>query len=132
MTVIRSTFLRAVIGLDAAVCGLLGAGFAVGGPAAAGALGLSPGFTGPVGLFLMAYAALLAWLALRSELPRAAVWALAVFNGLWALESVLIVRLGWVNPTPTGHAVLYVQAAGALGVAAFQALTLRRARPLTA
>lgn len=123
-----STFLRAVIGLDAAVCGALGLGFAAGGAA----LGLSPDLTRWIGLFLVGYAALLTWMALRPQLPRAAVWGLAAFNLVWAVESVLIVRLGWVAPNPAGQAVLYLQAAGAFGVAAMQVLALRLVRPLAA
>lgn len=132
MTAIRSTFLRAVIGLDAAVCGLLGVAFAAGGAAAADMTGLSLAFTRPLGLFLVAYAALLVWMALKAQLPRPAVWGLAAFNALWTVESVLIVALGWVAPNPTGETLLYLQAAGALGVAAMQVLALRLARPLAA
>lgn len=130
MSAIRSTFLRAVIGLDAAVCGLLGAAFAAG--LASDMIGLTPAFTQPLGGFLLGYSALLAWLALRPQLPRPAVWGLVAFNTLWALESVLIVLLGWVTPSPVGQALLYVQAAGALGVAAMQTLALRMAPPVAA
>lgn len=130
MTAIRSTFLRAVIGLDAGVCGLLGAGLAAG--VASDVTGLSRAFTQPLGLFLLGYAALLVWLAVKPQLPRMAVWALVAFNVLWAVESVLIVALGWVTPSPLGQALLYVQAAGALGVAAMQTLALRMARPMAA
>jgi hypothetical protein len=130
MTAIRSTFLRAVIGLDAAVCDLLGAGFA--GGVAMRQTGLSPAFTQPIGLFLLGYAALLVWLALKPQLPRKAVWGLVAFNTVWAVESVLVVALGWVTPSPIGQALIYVQAAGALGVAGMQTLALRMSRPLAA
>lgn len=128
MTAIRSTFLRAVIGLDAAVCGALGAAFAAGGGAVADLTGLPIAFTQPIGLFLVGYAALLVWMALKSALPRAAVWGLVGFNALWAIESVSIVALEWVQPNPLGLGVIYAQAAGALGVAAMQFLALRLAR----
>lgn len=132
MTAIRSNFLRAVIALDAAVCGAMGAAFAAGGASVADLAGLPLAFTQPLGLFLLGYAALLVWMALRPALPRAAVWGLVGFNAVWAIESVAIVAMGWVQPNAVGAGLIYAQAAGALGVAAMQFLALRLARALTA
>lgn len=128
MTAIRSTFLRIVIAADAAACGAAGLLFAFGGQPAGAALGLSLGLMQPVGLFLIGYAALLAWLALRPALPRAVVWSLVGFNVLWAIESAMLVALGWAQPTSLGLAVVAGQAMGALVVADLQYLALRRAR----
>ena len=132
MTAIRSPFLRAVIAADAAVCGLSGALFAVGAAALAGPLGLSPALMQPVGLFLVGYAALLAWLATRPALPRRVVWGLVAFNVLWAVESVLLVALGWAHPTTLGAVAVIGQAAGAFVVAELQWISLRRARAAAA
>lgn len=132
MTAIRSNFLRAVIALDAAVCGAMGAAFAAGGALVADLAGLPLAFTQPLGLFLLGYAALLVWMALRPALPRAAVWGLVGFNAVWAIESVAIVAMGWVQPNAVAAGLIYAQAAGALGVAAMQFLALRLARALTA
>lgn len=132
MTAIRSNFLRAVIALDAAVCGAMGAAFAAGGASVADLAGLPLALTQPLGLFLLGYAALLVWMALRPALPRAAVWGLVGFNAVWAIESVAIVAMGWVQPNAVGAGLIYAQAAGALGVAAMQFLALRLARALTA
>ena len=68
MTEIRSNFLRTVIALDAAACGLMGAAFAFDAGWLAEPLGLSPALMQPVGLFLLPYALLLAWLASRPAL----------------------------------------------------------------
>jgi hypothetical protein len=87
MTAVRSTFLRTVIALDAAACGVMGAAFAFDAAWLAAPLGLSPGLMQPVGLFLVGYAALLAWLASRPALPRPVVWTLVAFNVAWAAES---------------------------------------------
>mgnify|MGYP001228280682 CR=1 FL=1 len=127
MTAVRSTFLRAVIALDAAVCGVGGAAFAFEAGPLAGPLGLSPALMQPAGLFLLAYAGLLAWLAARPSLPRRAVWGLVAFNLLWAAESVALVALGFAQPTPLGLAVVLGQAAGAAVVADLQWIALRRA-----
>lgn len=128
MTAVRSTFLRFVIGADAVACGLVGAGFAFDAGLLAEPLGLSTAFMQPVGLFLLVYAAGLVLLALRPTLPRAAVWALVGFNALWAIESLAILALGWVQPTSLGVAFIAVQAVAALIVADLQYIVLRRTR----
>jgi hypothetical protein len=128
MTAVRSPFLRAVIAVDAAACGLMGAAFAFDAGWLAEPLGLSPALMQPVGLFLLPYAAVLAWLASRPALPRLVVWTLVGFNVLWAAESIGLVALGWVQPTTLGLAVVVGQAVAALVVAELQYLALRRAR----
>ncbi|WP_296598950.1 hypothetical protein [Phenylobacterium sp.] len=128
MTAVRSTFLRTVIALDAAACGVMGATFLFDAGWLAGPLGLSPALMQPIGGFLLPYAAFLAWLASRPALPRTGVWALVVFNLLWAVESIALVALGWVRPTDLGLAVVVGQAAAALIVADFQFVALRKAR----
>ena len=127
MTAVRSTFLRTVIAADAALCGLGGAGFAFQAGLLEGLLGLSPALMQPVGLFLIGYAALLAWLATRPSLSRRAVWGLVAFNLAWAAESVALVALGWVQPTTLGAAVVIGQGVAAAIVADVQWLVLRRA-----
>lgn len=128
MTDVRSPVLRAVIAVDAAVCGLGGAGLALDSGLLAGPLGLSAQVLQPLGFFLIAYAAVLAWLATRPALPRAVVWTLVAFNVAWALESLALPALGWAHPTGVGLAILIAQAAGALVVGDLQFLALRRAR----
>lgn len=128
MTAVRSTFLRTVIGLDAAACGVMGAAFAFDAGWLAGPLGLSPALMQPVGLFLVGYAALLAWLASRPALPRAVVWSLVGFNLLWAVESIALVALDWAQPTTLGLAVVVGQALAAVVVAHLQYLSMKRAR----
>ena len=132
MTAVRSPFLRTVIALDAAVCGLGGLAFAFDAPALAGPLGLSPALMQPVGLFLVGYAALLAWLATRPALPRGAVWGLVAFNLLWAVESIALVTLGFTQPTTLGLVAVIGQAIGAAVVADLQFIALRRSRAAAA
>lgn len=126
MTDVRSTRLRAIIAIDAAACGLAGAGLALDAGPLAPMLGLPAGVLQPLGFFLVVYAAGLAWLASRPALPRAVVWTLVAFNVAWAAESLMAPALGWAQPTGVGLAVLLVQAAGALLVADLQFLALRR------
>ena len=132
MTAVRSPFLRTVIALDAAVCGLGGLAFAFDAPALAVPLGLSPALMQPVGLFLVCYAALLAWLTTRPALPRGAVWGLVAFNLLWAVESIALVTLGFTQPTMLGLVAVIGQAVGAAVVADLQWISLRRSRAAAA
>lgn len=127
MTAVRSTFLRTVIALDAAACGVMGAAFAFDAGWLAAPLGLSPALMQPVGLFLVPYAGLLAWLATRPALPRAIVWSLVGFNAVWAIESFALLALGWAQPTTLGLAVVVAQAVAALIVAELQYIAMRRA-----
>ena len=128
MTAVRSTFLRTVIGLDAAACGLMGAAFAFDAGLLAEPLGLSPAFMQPVGWFLLPYAAVLAFLATRPALPRGVVWGLVAFNVIWTVESLAVMALGWVQPTGLGIAFVAAQAVAAVVVGDLQYLVLRRAR----
>lgn len=132
MAAIRSNFLRTVIALDAAACGAMGAGLAFGTGWLEGPLGLSPSLMQPVGLFLVGYAALLAWLAARPALPGLVVWTLVGFNVLWAVESLGVLVLGWAQPTALGMGVVVGQAVAALVVAELQYLCVRRARAVAA
>ncbi|PZQ58571.1 MAG: hypothetical protein DI570_17570 [Phenylobacterium zucineum] len=128
MTAVRSTFLRTVIALDAAACGLMGGAFAIAAPVLEAPLGLSPALMQPVGLFLVVYAGFLAWLASRPALPRLGVWGLVAFNLLWAVESLGLLALGWAQPTPLGLGFVIAQALAAVVVADLQYLSLRRSR----
>lgn len=128
MTAVRSTFLRFVIGADAAACGLMGAGFAFDAGLLSPYLGLAPAFMQPVGYFLVVYAVGLALMAMRPSLPRAAVWALVAFNSIWAIESFALIALGWIQPTQLGVGFVAVQAVAALIVGDLQYIVLRRAR----
>jgi hypothetical protein len=128
MTAVRSPLLRTVLAVDAALSGLSGAVLALDAGMLAGPLGLSPDLMRPVGIFLVGYAGLLAWLAARPALPRKAVWALVALNVVWAVESVMLLALRWAEPTGLGLGVVLAQAAGVLLVADLYYLALRRSR----
>jgi hypothetical protein len=128
MTAVRSPFLRIVLAVDAALSGLSGAVLALDAGMLAGPFGLPPDLMRPVGVFLIGYAALLAWLATRPALPRKVVWALVALNVVWAVESFMLLALGWAEPTGLGLTVVLAQAGGVLLVADLYYLALRRSR----
>lgn len=78
------------------------------------------------GLFLLPYAALVAWMGFRPGLPRLLVWAVILGNLAWAAESVLLAFSAWVAPTGLGIAFVLAQALVVALFAALQFLGLLR------
>jgi hypothetical protein len=89
-------------------------------------LGLPAGLLRGAGLVLLPYVGILAFLALREDLPRMAVWAVIAANALWAAESVLLLVSGWVQPTSAGIAFVIAQATVVAMYAELQFIGLRR------
>lgn len=122
----QTPFLRLALSADAAASGLMGLAFATA-PAAIGALtALPPGLLRAAGLFLLVYAAVIAWLAMRSAVPRAMLWLLVVGNLVWAVECAVLPLLGFVAPNGWGIALLAVQAVAVAAFAELYVIALRR------
>lgn len=122
----QTPFLRLALAADAAASGLMGLAFAAA-PAAIGSLtALPPGLLRGAGLFLLAYAAVLAWLAMRSAVPRAMLWLLVAGNLVWAVECAALPLLGIVAPNGWGIALLAVQAVAVALFAELYVIALRR------
>ena len=81
------------------------------------------------GWFLLAYAAVVAFIALRDPLPRPLVWLMVAGNLGWAAACVLLLAGGWIAPTGWGQAWILVQAATVAVLAELQWTGLRRIRP---
>jgi hypothetical protein len=119
MTVRASTFLRAALAGDAAVSGATGLLMMVAAGHVDSLLGLPVSLMRYAGLSLLPFAALVAWLASRESLPRAAVWGVIAYNALWTIDSLVLLASGWVAPTALGIAFVIAQA---LVVAVFAGL----------
>jgi hypothetical protein len=126
MTSRSSSLLRWALVADAAVSGLAGLLMIIG----AGYLGTLLGVPDPllriVGVCLLLYAAVLAYLASRESLPRAAVWGVIGCNVFWTLDSFLLLLSGWINPTALGQVLIAVQAVAVAIFAGIQYLGLQR------
>lgn len=118
--------LRIALLVDAVVSGATGLAMALAAGPGAGLLGLPEPLLRWAGLFLLPYAALLAWLARRDRLPRPLVWAIIGCNALWAIDCLLLLASGWVAPTTLGYVFVIGQAAVVAGFAELQYLGLRR------
>jgi hypothetical protein len=122
-------FLRNVLLLDAAT-GLVSGALQLGAPAWLAALtGLPPALLLESGVFLLLYAAALAWLASRHPIPASGVWLLVVGNPAWAVACILLMVGPWLQPTAWGLAYLAVHAVSVLVMAQLQWMGLRRLRP---
>ena len=119
-----SPFLRRVLTIDAAVSGalllVLGAGLLV------HPLGLPEALMRIAGAVLIAYAAFVGWLATRENPSRPIVWAVVAVNALWAIDSLLILLLGWVAPSTLGIVFVVGQAVVVAVFAELQVIGLRR------
>jgi hypothetical protein len=123
-----STFLRRVLALDAVSSAAMGALLLLALTPLTGLLGLPRPLLLWAGLSLLPFAALVGWLATRELPPRAGVWAVIILNAFWAVDSLLLLLAGWIEPTFLGAAFVVFQAlfVGLLG--ALEIAELRRLR----
>lgn len=118
-----ATFLK----LDAFASGSLGVLLTAAGRLLADGLGVPNTLLVPAGLFLIAFAAWLWYIATRPAPARAAVWVIIALNLLWVLASILLVAGRWFPLTALGTAFILAQAAAVTVFAAMQYAGLRRA-----
>lgn len=102
--------LRRSLLADAVITSATGLLLALGAPALSGLLGLPEALLRWAGVSLLPFAGLVALLARRDGAPRGAVLAVVLYNALWALDSVVLLALDWVQPTLLGSAFVVAQA----------------------
>jgi hypothetical protein len=81
---------------------------------------------------LLIFGGLVAWVGTRRHLMRSAVWAIVTLNALWAVESLLTLAFGWLDPNALGRAFIIVQAVAVAVIAELQFIGLRRAGTVAA
>ena len=121
-----STFLRRVLLLDAASCGGMGLLLVTCSGLLSGLLSLPSGLLLEAGLALLPFAALLVFMSTRAHLPRAAVWAVIVVNAIWAIDSIVLLFTGWVQPNLLGYLFVAGQAAFVALMAQLEYIGLRK------
>ncbi|MBX7201341.1 MAG: hypothetical protein K1X51_18390 [Rhodospirillaceae bacterium] len=120
-------FLRLALSLDAAVSGVTALLMAAGATLLAGWTHLPEALLSWVGLGLLPYVAIVAWMATRATLPRAAVWVVIACNALYAADCVWMLVSGFGSPNTLGQAFVAVQAVAVAVFAELQWMALRRA-----
>ena len=113
--------------LDAAVSGLTGlVMLALAGPLG-DLLDLPAGLLRGAGAALLVLLVGLVWLGGQRTISRAALYAVAGINIIWAIDSVALLFGGWVEPNALGIAFILFQAVVVLLFAELQVAMARRA-----
>jgi len=124
----RGTLLHRALQLDAVASGLLGALLVAASGAVGRLLGLPAVLLLDAGVVMLVWAGVAGWLGARARVPRRGAAAVIVINVLWAVDSVVLLFTGWVEPNGLGVAFVVVQALAVLGLAAVQYVGLRLSR----
>lgn len=121
-----SNFLRRALLADAVFSGVAALGFTFGATAFASLFNLPEMLLRETGLFLIAYTALVGWLASRSAVPKALVMLVVAGNALWTVGSIALLLSGSVSPNMLGIVMVVAQAIATGVFAELQYIGLRR------
>ena len=121
-----STFLRRALLADAIFSGAAALGFTFGAGAFATLFSLPETLLRETGLFLIAYAALVGWLASRTSVAKALVLLVVVGNAAWTVGSIALLLSGAVSPNLAGELMIVAQAIATGVFAELQYVGLRR------
>jgi hypothetical protein len=127
-----STFLRRTLFADAIFSGVAALGFTFGASAFAGLFSLPEALLRETGLFLIAYAALVGWLASRVSVPRSLVLLVVIGNAAWTIGSIALLFSGAVSPNLAGELMVVAQAIATGVFAELQYLGLRKSGSVVA
>ena len=121
-----SPLLRKALLADAVLSGLTGLLLASAATPLAGPLGLPVGLLRWSGIILIPFAACVAGLRMQQRLQRPFVFAVVACNVLWAVDSVLLLLTGWIEPTVLGEVFVIGQAVAVAVLAELEFVGLRR------
>ena len=121
-----STFLSRALLADAVFSGVSAVGLTLGAGMLAPFLNLPEILLRETGLFLIAYTALVGWLASRSSVPKGLVLLVIVGNAAWTLGSIALLFSGAVSPNLLGLVVVVAQAIATGVFAELQYIGLRK------
>ena len=121
-----STFLSRALLADAIFSGVAAVALTLGAGALAPFLNLPEVLLRETGLFLIAYTALVGWLATRSTVAKALVLLVIVGNAAWTLGSIALLFSGAVSPNLLGQVFIVAQAIATGVFAELQYIGLRK------
>jgi len=121
-----STFLRRALLADAIFSGVAAVGFTFGAGAFASLFNLPEALLREIGLFLIAYTALVGWLASRGSVVRPLVLLVVVGNAAWTVGSIALLFSGAVSPNISGELMVVAQAIATGVFAELQYVGLRK------
>ena len=121
-----SNFLRRALLADAIFSGVAALGFTLGAGAFATLFHLPEALLRETGLFLIAYTALVGWLASRASVARPLVLLVVVGNAAWTVGSIALLFSGAVSPNLLGQVFIVAQAIATGVFAELQYVGLRK------
>lgn len=121
-----STFLRRALFADAIFSGIAALGFTFGASTFAALFNLPEALLRETGLFLIAYTALVGWLASRATLAKPLVLLVVIGNAAWTVGSIALLLSGAVSPNLAGELMVVAQAIATGVFAELQYVGLRR------
>jgi uncharacterized protein YjeT (DUF2065 family) len=121
-----SSFLRRALLADAIFSGIGALVMTLDANLFASLLQLPEALLRETGLFLIAYTALVGWLATRLSVPKALIMLVVTGNALWTLASFALLFSGAVNPNVFGEIAIVAQAIATGVFAELQYMGLRR------
>jgi len=105
-----STFLRRALLADAIFSGIAALGFTLGAGAFAALFNLPEALLRETGLFLVAYTALVGWLASRAAVAKPLVLLVVIGNAGWTVGSIVLLLSDAVSPNLAGEIMVVAQA----------------------
>ena len=123
-----STFLSRALLADAIFSGVAAVALTLGAGALAPFLNLPEALLRESGLFLIAYTALVGWLATRPTVAKPLILLVIVGNVAWTLGSIALLFSGAVSPNLLGQVLVVAQAIATGVFAELQYMACARAR----
>ena len=121
-----SSFLSRALLADAVFSGVSAVGLTLGAGVLAPFLNLPEALLRETGLFLIAYTALVGWLASRGSVVRPLVLLVVVGNAAWTVGSIALLFSGAVSPNISGELMVVAQAIATGVFAELQYVGLRK------
>ena len=121
-----STFLRRALLADAIFSGIAALGFTLGAGAFAALFNLPEALLRETGLFLVAYTALVGWLASRAAVAKPLVLLVVIGNAGWTVGSIVLLLSDAVSPNLAGEIMVVAQAIATGVFAELQYVGLRK------
>lgn len=121
-----STFLRRALLADAVFSGIAALGFTLGAGAFATLFNPPEALLRETGLLLIAYTALVGWLASRPAVPKPLVLLVVCRNAAWTVGSIALLFSGSVSPNLIGELMVVAQAIATGVFAELQFVGLQR------
>lgn len=125
-TIQPATLLRRVLLLDALSSGAMGVLLLSCSGLLAGLLDLPAELLNEAGIVLVPFALAVGFLGTRAQVSRAAIWAVIGSNAVWAIDSVILLFTGWVQPNLLGYVFVAGQAAFVAVMAELEIIGLRK------